>query len=136
MSASEGKATRQAGFKCSDSTISAYRFVTVDASNSTAAETVVALAGAGELALGVTYESTAAADRTVGVNLEGVCFLEVDGSGTAIAAGDRLKSDADGMGVKSAADGEEYGAIALAASSADGDVIPVMIARGTQSVPA
>ena len=130
MSSSEGKATRQAGFKCSTDSIGAYLFVKLDTSSSTANETVVAQGTAGAQVLGVTYESTAAADRNVGVNLEGVCFLKVDGNTAAISAGDRLKSDANGKGVPVAANNDEYGTIALCASSADDDVIPVLIQKG------
>ena len=130
MSASEGKATRQAGFKCSTDSIGAYLFVMLDTSGSSASETVVKQATAGAQALGVTYESTAAANRNVGVNLEGVCYLKVDGDTAAISAGDRLKSDANGKGVPVAADFDEFGAIALCDSAADDDVIPVLIQKG------
>jgi hypothetical protein len=64
-----------------------------------------------------------------------VCFLKVDGKTTAILAGDRLKSDANGKGVPIDLKGalietQEYGAIALCASSEDDDVIPVLIQKG------
>jgi hypothetical protein len=80
--------------------------------------------------VGITYETTAAANRTVGVNLEGVCHLKVDGATANIAASDRLKSDANGKGVPVSADFDEYGAVALCASTADGDIIPVLIQKG------
>ena len=129
MSASEGKATRQAGFKCSTDSIGAYLFAKLDTTNSSAAETVAEQATAGDQVLGVTYEATTAANRNVGVNLEGVCFLKVDGDTAAISAGDRLKSDANGKGVPVAANNDEYGAIALCASSADDDIIPALIQK-------
>ncbi len=143
MSASEGKATRQAGFKCSTDAIGAYLFVMLDRKQSSASETVIARATAGAQVLGVTYESTAAANRNVGVNLEGVCYLKVDGNTVAIKAGDRLKSDANGKGVPlemlspeavkafpMPRPGQEYGVIALCSSMADDDVIPVLIQKG------
>lgn len=58
--------------------------------------------------------------------------MEVNGSGTSIAAGDFLESDANGKGIKSAPSSgtnAEVVAIAEEGSSADGDVIGVTIKR-------
>lgn len=52
--------------------------------------------------------------------------LEVDGSGTAIAAFDALTTDAAGLGVK-ATTGDYVGAYALEAASGDGQIIDVMV---------
>ena len=108
----------KAGFKCTDSGVGANRFVQLDVSECDATQTVVEQGGAGTKVFGITYETTAAANRTVGVNLQGICSLDVDGSQTGITAGDYLKSDATGKGVKSSTDTDEVGAVALEDSAA------------------
>ena len=84
-----------------------------------------------------------AAQRTAGINAEtyasgkmaavftdGMGFLEVNGNSVAIVAGDPLKSNATGLGVKAASAGNIYGAVAVDPSTADGDIIRVIIERG------
>ena len=124
----------KAGFKCTDSAVGQYRFVQLDTSECDAANQVVEQGGAGTKCFGITYETTAAANRTVGVNLSGICTLEVDGNAAAITAGDYLKSDADGQGVKAATDKDEVGARALEDSSTLGEQIQVEILKFTLSV--
>ncbi len=63
------------------------------------------------------------------IRLEGTSALKVDGSGTAIAVGDPLKSDGAGLGIK-ATTGTFFGAIAMEASAAAGDIIEVLVQRG------
>lgn len=123
----------KAGFKCTDSGVGANRFVQLDTSECDATATVVEQGGAGTKVFGITYETTAAANRIVGVNLEGICLLDVDGADTAITAGDYLKSDASGKGVKAAADKDEVGAVALEDASA-ATTIRVQIRKFTLSV--
>ena len=89
--------------------------------------------GAGDPCFGICNNQPKAASAAE-VAIQGVSQLIVDGSGTAIAVGDRLKSDASGRGVKSATNLDNYGAVALEASSAAGDQIAVLIvSMGQQS---
>lgn len=101
-----------------------------------------------EIATGEVAGTNAIADIPVGVSLqgvalgedctlqlEGVCFLEVDGSGSAIAAGDFLmpKLSGAGVGVKAASTGTRA-ARALEASSSAGSVIQVQIIHPVTTV--
>jgi hypothetical protein len=129
MSASEGLVTQQAGFKCTTNAPGKYYFVQLDTSECDANNIVIERAGAGGKIFGITYETTAAANRNCGINLGGVCYLVTDGSSAAITAGDYLKSDANGKGVKTTTDTDEVGAVALAGSSADGTIILVEIRK-------
>jgi hypothetical protein len=54
----------------------------------------------------------------------------VDGSGTAIAAGYFLGSNASGVGIKVTADKAWFGAQALQAATTAGAIIPVVIRGG------
>jgi len=97
------------------------------------AATTCAVAGAGVQTLGVLInepESGEAAD----VILYGTAKMIVDGDAAAIAAGDFLKTDANGMGVVVAADEDIICGLALAASTADGDIIPVIVLSGIYGV--
>ena len=89
----------------------------------------VVAAGAGDLGIGVLLNKPAAgaAAEIALINSGGICTLKVDGSGTAIAVGDTLKSDASGRGVKGVADRDKIIGIALEASSAANDLIDVLL---------
>jgi hypothetical protein len=63
------------------------------------------------------------------IRLRGTSSLKVDGSGTAISVGDFLKPGTGGKGVKCSA-GDAYSAVAMEASTADGDEIEVLVERG------
>ncbi len=97
-------------------------FVTKGAATGYAVE-----ANAGELLLGITLGATNAAEEDVAVAMGGIALLTVDGNAGAIAIGDRLIADNSGRGVKSTTDTAEVGAIADAASTTAGDVIPVYV---------
>lgn len=115
--------------------ISPSRFVRL----STAADNTYLQAGAGEKIVGVSQKGTrrapygslddgyaAIAGENILVFAQGMtCGLELGGT---VAAGDRLKADADGKGV-AAGTGEEYGAIAPQAGTS-GDVIEVQVDLG------
>ncbi len=131
MSVSEGKGLLPIPFKCTD-TITQYKFVTLDVTECTKTETVVEQADVGNVAegtkiIGITATKTTAANQNVTVNMGGVCYLTVNGSGTEIVVNDRLKSDASGIGIKIAADHDEVGAIALVGSTTSGEIIPVLV---------
>jgi hypothetical protein len=107
-----------------------YRFV--DLAGTTAKEaTKASIADSGDNPIGIVGD-TVTTGRPVAVFTSGVGRLEVDGSGAAIAAGDYLKPDGGnaGKGIKAATDGNFYGARALEPSTADGDVIRVLIIQG------
>lgn len=63
------------------------------------------------------------------VRTEGFSALKVDGNAGAIAVGDALTPDTNGLGVKAAA-GAVYSAIACEASTAVGDIIEVWVRHG------
>jgi hypothetical protein len=63
------------------------------------------------------------------IRIKGFSALKVDGSGTAIAVGDPLKSDGAGLGIKATA-ATIFNAIAMEASSAAGDIIEVLVMHG------
>lgn len=110
-------------------------FTFADLAGTTAAENQLAsIADTGDAPFGIVSETTASG-RDVAIFYSGRGRLKVDGSGTAIAAGDYLKpsGDSDGIGIKAATDEDAWGAIALDPSTADGDIIRVTIARGERS---
>lgn len=80
-----------------------------------------------EEAWGIVQDS-ASASGTVGVQIAGVSKAVVDGSGTAIAFGDKLSPGANGKLLKHDGAGTTaYFGQALGASTADGDIIEVLI---------
>lgn len=107
---------------------------------STAADSTLLEADAGEVTIGISHESAqdapipgagtdaAAAGEAVRLYVHGdVALLEI-GSGD-ITRGAFCKSDADGKGVASTADDEWYGAIALESAS-EGELARVFIMSG------
>lgn len=83
-------------------------------------------AGAGEAGIGIAQNDADSGETvTIAVGWS-IARLEVDGSGTSIAAQDPLKANASGIGVK-AASGENVIAFALEPSVASGDIIPVVV---------
>lgn len=97
-----------------------------------AAQTVTT-AAAGELAIGVQQNLPNAAGLGVVVRMVGAggtSKLRVDGNAANIAAGDKLKADANGKGLKAAGANDDYYAVACEASTADGDVIEVVLQQG------
>lgn len=86
-------------------------------------------ADAGEKCFGITSSGVSSGEHVV-VHHSGIGRLTVDGSGTAIVAGDRLKAASGGVGVKTVTDRDEYGAIALEPATTSGAVIRVKIISG------
>ncbi len=64
------------------------------------------------------------------VVLEGISPMVVDGNAGAIAPGDRLKTDSSGRGIKTVTNLDEYIATALEPSTAQNDVISVLVRAG------
>lgn len=110
--------------------ITIYRFVNL--AGTVAVEALkVSIADTTEVVFGIAVE-TVASGAEVGVAIAGVGRLEVDGSGTAIVAGDTLAPDGGslGKGIKTVANLIQYGAIAMEPSVADGDIIRVALLPG------
>lgn len=133
MSISSGNPVLDVTANVSDSSISRYRIVQGDGTNTTTSLMVVKAATAETTKpLGITVEATTAANSQCGVRVYGVALLEVDGSGTALDIGDSVCATTGGVGVISTTpDAAQQWAIgyALAPSAASGDIIPVLIDR-------
>ncbi len=124
--ANEGQWTGSIACEATAAAIAEHLFVTAD-STSDATKISVALSGAGEKIFGVSLQTTTVAADNIAVAIDGVVFLTVDGNAGAISIGDRLKSDANGLGVKTTTDTNEIGAVALQASTTDGEKIKVAV---------
>jgi len=90
----------------------------------------VALASATEAIIGILQDDPDAEDEGASVGIVGISKLYVDGNGTNIAPGDKLAANSSGHGAKTTTDLDDYGAIALEASTADGDIIKVLLVPG------
>ena len=93
----------------------------------------VAPAGAGEAPFDIAIQQ-ATTGSPVGVCTSGIGAVEVDGSSVAIAAGDKIKPSAGGIGVKAATAGNVYICEALEPATTAGAVIRVLMRYGV--VPA
>lgn len=82
---------------------------------------------AGDFPIGIIQNNPKAGEAVeLGTAAGSVYKLTVDGNAGAIAIGDTLGTDAAGKGVKKSADAAWYCCIALQASTAAGDIIPVL----------
>jgi len=116
-------APRQAAFKTTDADAHANLFVKFGS-----ADDKVDVAGAGEKTCGVGMNSPTAAGDQIEVALPGGgAKLTLGGT---VTRGKFLKSDSAGKGVQVTAEGDLYGAMAMA-SGVSGDVIPVEVMNGT-----
>lgn len=95
----------------------------------TGADTVNVCNAAADVAIGILDNKPNTNDAAEVVML-GRTQAITDGSGTAIAAGDRLGPNSSGKLVKKATADYSVCAIALAASTTDGAVIPVLVLPG------
>ncbi len=95
-----------------------------------AAGTVAVCNAAADRVIGVQMNKPAAAGQATDVRILGIAPVVSDGSGTAIAAGDYVGPNSAGKAVKKATADYSVCGIALAASSADGTVIPVLLLPG------
>jgi hypothetical protein len=96
----------------------------------TAADTVNLVAAAADTAIGILMNKPEQNQAAL-VRILGIAPCVSDGSGTAIAVGDRVGSNASGKMVKKATADFAVAGIALDASSADGTVIRVMLLPGS-----
>lgn len=101
-----------------------YRFVKATAT----AGGGIALCGAGEVAIGVLQNKPKLGEGCA-VRFPGHTTKLVVDAGTDIAKGDKLKSDTNGKGVKTTADGDEVCAIALEAATEDNYIIEALIVQ-------
>lgn len=104
-----------------------YRFVDMDGTTANKFKRFSVCDALGQ-PIGIAPDTVALGDPTA-VATHGIGKLEVDGNANAIAAGDALipLGDSTGKGGKSLVDGEGVGAVALEPSTADGDIIDVLI---------
>lgn len=78
-----------------------------------------------ERPIGISAELDVPAGGTVDVHLAGIADCA---AGAAVARGSAVKADAQGRAIATDRAGEFVGGIALAAATAAGDIIPVLIA--------
>ena len=90
----------------------------------------VGMASADEAIIGVLQDDPDAENEAASVCVYGISKLVVDGNASAIAPGDKLAADSAGKGVKTTTNTDDYGAIALEASTAAGDIISVLVVPG------
>jgi hypothetical protein len=120
-------ATALPGTYTAGAALTAYTFVTIGVDRAVA----VATSGSsnkGQFAYAIPEDYANGVD---GVTLYhgGAGFAKVNGSGTAIAAGDPLKTGASGILIKATAEDDIVVATALEPSTASGDVIEVLLNR-------
>ncbi len=90
--------------------------------------------GSGEAVFGILQDTATASGQDVQVATSGISLCKVDGSGTAIVAGDYLMAGAAGVAVKLAGAAGTLRPLigqACAPSTAAGDIISVVITLGT-----
>lgn len=118
---------------CSDSSIAVGKIVQGDTTDTTNSSMVVKAATADtNFPIGVTVSKTTSADEQVAIATDGIVNVYVDGSGTSLDIGTKIVATTAGVGVSvTTADdtAQEVLGVALAPSSASGDIIPVLIAR-------
>ena len=88
----------------------------------------VALSGSNARAIGILQNKPSAAGLAAVIRLSGTSKMKVDGNASAIAAGDPLKSNGSGLGVKAATDKDKVLAIAMEPSTVANDIIEVLLA--------
>jgi hypothetical protein len=98
-----------------------YKFVKISAAQT------VALTGAGERAIGVLTNAPDAAGKPASVRILGTVEVMC---GAAVAAGNLLKSDANGKAINASVANDDFFGIALEAATADGDIIEALLVTG------
>jgi len=88
---------------------------------------------ADDMILGILQDDSNAEGKGCLLGISGISRLEVEGNSPGpIAAGDKLTSNSVGQGIVTTTNKNVYGAIALEASIAAGDVIMVLLTPGQQ----
>lgn len=115
--------------KVAGGAIEEFRFVEISSEEVTATNAVT------DVPYGISLQKVASGERAT-LQVGGVAYLEVDGSGTAIVSGSILmpKATGAGVGVVAAGAGSIEAAKALAPATAASAVIPVLILDGTTVV--
>jgi len=92
-----------------------------------ASATTINVADSAAVAIGVLQDKPKSGEQgnVAMIGAGGISRVVSDGSGTAIAAGDRVKANASGKAVKAATDKDRAIGLAREASSADGTIIAV-----------
>lgn len=115
-------------------TASAGAALIIDTTNTSTTKAVLKKAGANAQVAAVLMEACTAANDQCRVTWVGnIVQMPSDGSGTAISEGDYLKTDSSARVVKAATDKDKVVGIALAPSTAAGDLIPVVLCPFTLS---
>lgn len=108
------------------------RFV-IQATTSTAAlHSVTAASASTSPTLGISMNAADDESQNVGVRIDGIATLEVNGASSNIAVNDPLVPTTGGVGIKASASGETaqwIGAIALEPATTDGALITVKIVQ-------
>lgn len=94
----------------------------------TAAYTVNITTAATDFAIGVLQNKPNAAGQPAQIARDGISKIK---AGAAVAAGDRLTSDATGRGITTVTAGNRYHAIALEAAGAANQLISAVLVNGT-----
>jgi len=132
MSVSTGNPGPDVTMRISDASISAFRIVQGDTTDTTTARAVALAATANtQVPLGVTLAPTVAADEDAPIRTSGIALVEMNGD--TVDIGSPIVATTAGKGaVAPTADATARWLLghALAPSAADGDVIPVLIGRG------
>lgn len=110
-----------------DLSASQFCFVVPSAGVSGGVSARMSLSGANGRAVGVLQDKPNAAGVVGAVRHLGTTKLKVAGNSVNIAAGDPLKSDASGRGVKATSNNDKVGAIALEATTADDVYIEALL---------
>lgn len=112
-----------------------HRGLKVDASDTDANTIVLKEADANEQVVAISKAASTAGSETIPVVWLGdLVKVTSDGSDPNIAEGDPVKTDADGQAVQADSDHDKAFGIAITPSSADGDVIWVMVTSWTLMV--